>query len=98
MDNLETDIAKPELKRPSLYNVILLNDDFTSWDFVVFILEKIFMHDNVTAEAITSDVHASGRGVAGTYTKDIAETKAGKVNTTAQLNEMPLKAIIESNE
>lgn len=94
----QVDKQDQKVKPPSLYNVVLLNDDFTSMDFVVFILERLFGHDNTTANAIMMEVHDKGKGIAGTYTKDVAETKVARVIETAQLNEHPLKAIIERNE
>lgn len=94
----QLDKHKQQLKPPSLYHVVLLNDDFTPMDFVVFILEKLFNHDDTTANAIMLEVHEKGKGIAGTYSKDIAETKVNRVNETAQLNDFPLKATIEQSE
>jgi ATP-dependent Clp protease adaptor protein ClpS len=66
---------KPELAEPPLFRVILLNDDYTSMEFVVLILESVFHKDREEAASIMLSVHHSGSGVAGTYTKEVAETK-----------------------
>ena len=72
---LALDEAKPRLKRPPLYGVILLNDDYTPMEFVVEILETIFGMDRAKATRIMLEVHTKGRGVCGVYTFEIAETK-----------------------
>jgi ATP-dependent Clp protease adaptor protein ClpS len=88
---------KTELRsgKPSLYNVFLLNDDYTSMDFVVSILEGIFRKNRTEATQIMLEVHKKGVGLAGIYPKDIAETKIGAVHRIARENEFPLKCIME---
>jgi len=80
---------------PSLYKVILLNDDYTTMDFVVKILEDVFNKSSNEAKVIMLSVHNNGSGVCGTYIRDIAETKVLTVNTLAQDNGMPLKCVME---
>ncbi|WP_303700611.1 ATP-dependent Clp protease adaptor ClpS [Flexistipes sinusarabici] len=80
---------------PDMYHVILLNDDITTMDFVVFILEKIFEKAHSEAVNIMLMVHEQGEGVAGTYVKEIAETKASQVMNMAQQNGFPLKCKVE---
>jgi len=84
-----------KVKEPKSYNVILYNDNYTTMEFVIFVLENIFHHPSDRAEAIMLDVHQKGRGIAGTYTRDIAETKALQTRTLAQENKFPLKCVAE---
>ncbi|MEZ0328865.1 MAG: ATP-dependent Clp protease adapter ClpS [Dissulfuribacterales bacterium] len=84
-----------ELKEPSLYKVFLLNDDYTTMDFVVQVLMDIFDKSFEEATRIMLHVHHNGRGLAGVYTKEIAETKVHQVHTRAQANGFPLKAEME---
>ncbi len=81
-----------EIKR---YKVVLLNDDFTSMDFVVEILMELFGHPLDSAINIMLNIHREGRGVCGVYTYEIAETKIAQVRQRALENEYPLKAIME---
>ncbi len=90
--------AKPQLKKPPMYKVLLLNDDFTPMDFVVSILQKIFYKSKEDAVKITMNVHTAGVGVCGVFTKDIAETKAEQVVVYAQENQHPLQCTIEETE
>lgn len=87
--------AKPETKEPPLFQVILLNDDFTPMEFVVHILEHFFALDHEKATRIMLNVHHNGKGVCGTFTRDIAETKMVTVNEYARANEHPLLCTIE---
>jgi len=87
--------SKPLLKRPSQYQVILLNDDYTPMDFVVHILQGFFNLDLDEATNVMLAVHNNGKGVCGVYTKDIAETKAAQVNQFARDNQHPLLCEIE---
>lgn len=87
--------AKPELKRPSLYRVVLLNDDYTPMEFVVHILEQFFGKSREQATQIMLTVHTQGKGVCGVYTKDIAETKAALVNDYSAENQHPLLCEVE---
>lgn len=88
---------KPEkqTKRPKLWKVIILNDDFTPMDFVVAILMKYFYKTVDEAAAITMEVHQKGAGVAGVFTWEIAETKIGLVAMAAREGEYPLRLIVE---
>lgn len=87
--------AKPTLKRPPLYKVILLNDDFTPMDFVVQILTDFFNMSQERATQVMLQVHTQGVGVAGTYTKDVAETKVHIVNDYSREHHHPLMCTME---
>ena len=87
--------ADPKLERPSLYQVVLMNDDYTPMEFVVFVLEEFFSLNREKATQIMLAVHTQGKGVCGVYTKDIAETKAAIVNECAKDNDHPLLCEIE---
>ena len=87
--------AKPRLKRPPLYKVILINDDYTPMDFVVHILESFFSMDRETATRIMLEVHTKGKGVCGIYTHEIAETKVAQVNSYSRENQHPLLCTME---
>ena len=84
-----------DLREPPMYKVILLNDDYTTMEFVVFILENVFHRSREEAEGIMLRVHKSGKGSAGTYTKEVAETKVAIVHSLAKKNEFPLKCLLE---
>lgn len=88
---------KTELRTggPSLYNVFLFNDDYTTMDFVVQILEKIFQKNLTEATQIMLHVHKKGIGLAGVYPREIAETKVEAVQRIARESEYPLKCIME---
>jgi ATP-dependent Clp protease adaptor protein ClpS len=90
---LET--SKPKLKRPPMYKVILLNDDYTPMEFVVQILEIFFGMDREKATRIMLSVHTQGKGVCGIFTKEIAETKVAQVNDYARENQHPLLCDME---
>ena len=87
--------AKPKLKRPSLYRVILLNDDYTPMEFVVEVLETFFTMNREQATQVMLAVHTQGNGVCGIYPQDIAETKAYQVNPSARDNGHPLLCEVE---
>ncbi len=87
--------AKPELKRPSLYRVVMLNDDFTPMDFVVEVLQKFFGMDLDKATQTMLQVHTRGKANCGTYSKDVAETKAAQVMGFARDHEHPLMCEVE---
>ena len=89
---------KTQTKKPSLYKVVLLNDDYTPMDFVVLILKKVFNYDELLAHDIMMKIHNQGRADCGIFIKEIAETKSFEVNNLAQTNEHPLKSIIEPYE
>ncbi len=86
---------KPTIKRPSLYKVLLLNDDFTPMDFVVLILRRFFHKSEPDANQIMLDVHNNGSGLAGIYTFEQAETKVYQVNEFARTHRHPLKCVME---
>ena len=87
--------AKPELKQPSMYKVVLLNDDYTPMEFVVTLLEKIFGLDREKATRIMILVHTHGKGICGVFTYEIAETKVAQVNEYSQRNQHPLLCTME---
>lgn len=87
-----------ETEEPSLFKVLLLNDDYTPMDFVVYVLKTFFKHDDKAAEKIMLDVHKLGSGVAGIFNFEVAETKARQVNQFAKNNKYPLKSIVEEDK
>ena len=94
----ERDLAtldQVRVERPRLYEVVLHNDDYTTQEFVVYVLMKFFQHDAATAQQIMLHVHTKGLGVAGVYPRDIAETKAAQVVRFARDNEMPLRCSVQ---
>ena len=87
--------SKSEVRRPPMYRVVLLNDDYTPMEFVVEILESFFYMGREKATQVMLTVHTQGKGVCGIFTKDVAETKSAQVNQYARDNEHPLLAEIE---
>lgn len=87
--------AKPRLKRPSMFQVVLLNDDYTPMEFVVAVLEQIFAMDRELAVRVMLKVHTEGKGICGVFTREIAETKADQVGQAARDHEHPLLCVIE---
>ena len=86
---------KPKTKKPPMFDVILLNDDFTPMDFVVYVLKEIFNHTDQQANEIMLKVHNEGRASCGIFTKDLAETKSYEVNNLAKINNHPLISILK---
>ncbi|MEY4700679.1 MAG: hypothetical protein RL326_866 [Pseudomonadota bacterium] len=86
---------KVRVKPPKMYRVLLLNDDFTTMEFVVYILETIFQKTPSEATQIMLQVHKSGRGVAGIFSKQIAEAKIESVHAQAKREGFPLKCVME---
>ena len=86
---------RQQTKKPSMYKVLLHNDDYTTMDFVVMVLETIFHKGRTEANLIMLNVHQKGVGVAGIYPRDVAETKVVLVHDLARKNEYPLKCSIE---
>ena len=86
---------EPELKKPPLYKVVLINDDYTPMEFVIYVLQTFFSYDKEKATQIMLAVHTKGKGVCGIYTKEVAETKSNQINNFAKQNEHPLVSDIE---
>ncbi|MCL2128259.1 MAG: ATP-dependent Clp protease adaptor ClpS [Treponema sp.] len=87
--------AVPKVREPEEYRVILLNDNYTTMDFVVEILMAIFHKNEADANRIMLDIHKKGKGMVGLYPWDIAATKADQVHAAARENEFPLRCIVE---
>ena len=90
--------VKVKTKKPSMYKVLLLNDDFTPMEFVVYVLERVFRKDRTEANDIMLKVHQDGVGVAGVYTYEVAETKVDQVMTLARKHEHPLQCTMEKED
>lgn len=89
--------AKPKLKRPPMYKVILVNDDYTPMEFVVHVLEYFFSMDRQAATHVMLSVHTKGKGLCGLFTRDIAETKVAQVNDYSRQHEHPLMCTMEAD-
>lgn len=87
--------AEPQVKKPPLYQVILLNDDYTPMEFVVDVLERIFRLDRTTATRVMLEVHTKGKGVCGVFVFEIAETKVAQVMSFARQQQHPLLCTME---
>lgn len=87
--------SKPTVSRPSMYKVVLVNDDFTPMDFVIFVLQRFFHKTHEDSIRVMLQVHHSGAGICGVYTKDVAETKVSVVNDYARKHQHPLKCLME---
>ncbi|MFY9479224.1 MAG: ATP-dependent Clp protease adapter ClpS [Pseudomonadota bacterium] len=85
-----------QLEPPKLYQVVMLNDDFTPMEFVVYVLQDLFRHDIESATQIMLKIHHEGRGVCGVYTKDVAATKVELVLAAARRAGHPLQCILET--
>ncbi|WP_180039753.1 ATP-dependent Clp protease adapter ClpS [Acinetobacter sp. YH12100] len=96
--DLAVQTAPPELKRPPLYAVVLMNDDYTPMEFVIEILQQYFAMNLDQATQVMLTVHYEGKGVAGVYPRDIAETKANQVNNYARSQGHPLLCQIEPKD
>jgi len=88
--------VEKELKEPDMYNVVLHNDDYTTREFVVEVLQIVFHKPAIEATRIMLDVHKKGRGVVGVYTWDVAQSKAAMVHRMAKEREFPLKCTVEA--
>ena len=93
--DLAVEEARPRLKPPSMYKVLMLNDDYTPMDFVVEVLESFFNLDREQSTRIMLTVHTQGKAVCGVYPQDIAETKATQVVEYARENQHPLMCQVE---
>lgn len=96
-ENLEQFETLTKIKKPVLYKVILLNDDFTPMDFVIYVLQDLFHHTPDSAHKIMTLIHEKGSGVAGVYTKEVAETKVLQVTKLAKEQKYPLRCKLEQN-
>jgi ATP-dependent Clp protease adaptor protein ClpS len=89
--------SPPKTKRPPLFKVIMLNDDYTPMEFVVHVLEAFFGMDRILATRVMLEVHTKGKGVCGVFTHEIAETKVSTVNAYARENQHPLLCTLEQD-
>ena len=89
--------SHPKTKKPSMYNVLLLNDDYTPMEFVIMVLEKVFNKQQEEATQIMLHVHKNGIGVCGTFTYEVAESKCKSVMDMAKKNEHPLQSAMEKS-
>ncbi|MCB1651233.1 MAG: ATP-dependent Clp protease adapter ClpS [Alphaproteobacteria bacterium] len=87
--------TRPETKKPSMYKVLLLNDDFTPMEFVVHVVERFFGKNRTEATDIMLHVHRRGVGICGVFTHEVAETKVAQVMDFARANEQPLQCTME---
>jgi ATP-dependent Clp protease adaptor protein ClpS len=87
--------TKPQTKRPNMYRVLILNDDYTPMEFVVHVLERFFSKDHEAATRIMLHVHHHGIGECGTYTYEVAETKVTQVMDFARKHQHPLQCVME---
>jgi ATP-dependent Clp protease adaptor protein ClpS len=92
---LAVETAKPKLKQPPLFKVVLLNDDYTPMEFVVEVLESFFAMGRERATQIMLHVHTRGKGVCGVYSRDVAETKVHQVNEYSREHQHPLLCTME---
>ena len=98
-DDLERGVAvksRPKTKKPSMYKVLMLNDDYTPMEFVIYVLESFFSMSHDEATQVMLHVHQKGVGVCGVFTYEIAETKVNQTMDLAQKNEHPLQCTIET--
>lgn len=93
--SLVVEETTPKLKRPPLYQVLLINDDYTPMEFVVDILQRFFAMDRIKATRVMLEVHTRGKGVCGVFTYEIAETKVAQVIAYARQHQHPLMATLE---
>ena len=87
-----------KIKKPSMYRVVLLNDDYTPMEFVVWLLQHVFFLPEQISNQLMLKVHSEGRGVCGVYSYDIAQTKQSQVKQHAEKKEHPLECIIEPDD
>jgi ATP-dependent Clp protease adaptor protein ClpS len=95
--DLAVEEARPKVKQPPLYRVVLINDDYTPMEFVVEVLESIFGMERTRATQVMLEVHTRGKGVCGVYNYEIAETKVAQVMTTAKQHQHPLLCTMEES-
>ena len=92
---LAVETAKPKAARPPLYQVLLINDDFTPMEFVVEVLQEFFAMNREKATQVMLHVHTRGRGVCGVFTREVAESKVTQVNEFSRQNQHPLLCTME---
>jgi ATP-dependent Clp protease adaptor protein ClpS len=92
---IERTQQEEKLARPRRWKVLLHNDDYTTMEFVVWVLQAVFHHDETTATQIMLHVHKTGTGVAGVYTREVAETRVSQVEALAREHEFPLRCSME---
>jgi len=97
-DGTILEAMRPETRRPPLYKVLLLNDDFTPMDFVVVVLQKYFGMNRERATRVMLQIHREGMGMCGVFTKDVASTKVEQVVSYARQHQHPLACVMEENE
>lgn len=95
--DLAVEEARPQVKQPPLYRVVLINDDFTPMEFVVEILESVFGMERTRATQVMLEVHTKGKGVCGVYNFEIAETKVAQVMGIAEQHQHPLLCTMEES-
>lgn len=86
---------KPKTRKPPMFKVVMVNDDFTPMEFVVQVLQQFFHHTRESAVQIMLHIHTKGRGVAGVYPAEVAETKTAQANAFARENQHPLLTVLE---
>jgi len=94
MNKVDAKTSKQKLKIPNRFDVILLNDDYTSMEFVVEVLKRFFHKEFSAAEAIMLKIHIDGEAVCGTYSYDVAQTKVSQVIEYSRKNEQPLMSVL----
>jgi ATP-dependent Clp protease adaptor protein ClpS len=94
MSQVESKTAKQKIKLPNRFDVLLLNDDYTSMDFVVKVLRNFFNKEFLEAEAIMLKIHTDGEAVCGTYSYDVAQTKVSQVIEYSRKNDQPLMSVL----
>ncbi|GMU44347.1 MAG: ATP-dependent Clp protease adapter ClpS [Xanthomonadales bacterium] len=87
--------SRPELKKPPMFKVVLLNDDYTPMEFVVIVLETFFAMSRENATRVMLHVHTQGKGVCGVFTRDVADTKVAQVNAFSRAHQHPLMCAME---
>ncbi len=94
-DGLVVEEAKPKTRKPPLYKVVLVNDDYTPMEFVVHVLENFFRMSRENATRVMLHVHTRGKGICGVFARDIAETKVAHVNEYSRAHQHPLLCAME---
>lgn len=93
--DFEVKESRPKVKQPRMYKVVLVNDDYTPMEFVVYVLENFFRMNREKATRIMLHVHTRGKGICGVFTREIAETRVAQVNEYSRANNHPLLCAME---